>query len=174
MSAEPHKLTSSDVLAGFNSGAPELDEWLTKYARQNQSANSATTYVVTDGARVIGYYPIAMSAVGVERLPTQLRRSMPKQVPCILLARLAVDQAYNGQGLGAWLLRDALLRSFTLSRSIGAVCFLVHCRDDAARRFYLHTGDFLASPVDDLHLMLPTKGLGARLGLDQPVGPLSE
>lgn len=174
MSVEPHKLTSSDVRAGFDSGAPELDEWLIKYARQNQSANSATTYVVTDESRVVGYYAIAMSAVGVDRLPTQLRRSMPKQVPCILLARLAVDQEYNGHGLGAWLLRDALLRSFTLSRSIGAVCVLVHCRDEAARRFYLHNGNFLASPVDDLHLMIPIKGLGDLLGIDQPDGPSTE
>ena len=167
MSIEPRKLTRSDNRTGFDSGAPELDEWLTKYARQNQAANSATTYVVTDEDRVVGYYAIAMSAVAVLELPGSMRRSMPQQVPCILLARLAVDQEYNGQGLGAWLLRDALLRSLTLSRSIGAVCILVHCRDETARQFYLHNGNFLSSPVDDLHLMLPIKGLSRLLGVDE-------
>jgi len=167
MSVEPRKLNRSDVRSGFDSGAPELDEWLAKYARQNQTANSATTYVVTDDTRVIGYYAISMSAVECLELPGTMRKSMPSRVPCILVARLAVDREYSGQGLGAWLLRDALLRSFNLSRSIGAACILVHCRDEDARRFYLRNGNFLLSPVDDLHIMLPIRGLGALLGLDE-------
>lgn len=166
MITEPHKLGPSDIRDDFRSGADELDDWLKKYARQNQSANSATTYVVTDDCRIVGYYAIAMSAVEQSSAPVSLRKSMPYQIPCILLARLAVDQEYAGQGVGAALLRDALVRGVHLSKSIGATALLVHCRDESARAFYLHNADFLQSPVDELHLMLPIKGLAALLHLD--------
>ena len=151
----PRKLGRSDVRDGFSSGADELDEWLVKYAWQNQQANNAATYVITDGSRVVGYYAIAMAAVARLDTPAAMQKGRPRQIPCILLARLAVDSMCQGQGLGWELLRDALLRSVQLSRSIGAAALLVHCRDEVAKEFYLSLGDFLQSPVDDLQLMVP-------------------
>jgi GNAT superfamily N-acetyltransferase len=156
----PRKLERADVREGFDSGAPDLDQWLVKYAWQNQQANNAVTYVITDGGRVVGYYAIAMAAVAKQAAPPRLEpKTRPGQIPCILLARLAVDRDHQGQGLGFELLRDALLRAVGLSASIGAVAVIVHCRDDAAKAFYLHMGDFLQSPEDDLHLIAPIKDL---------------
>lgn len=155
----PRKLERADTRIGFRSGANDLDDWLTKYAWQNQEANNAITYVITDGSRVVGYYAITMAAIAGSAAPEPLQRGRPNQVPCILLARLAVDQRFKGEGLGWELLRDALLRGLQLSGSIGAAAILVHCRDEAAKAFYLHNGDFLPSPVDELHLMIPIKAL---------------
>ena len=155
----PRKLERSDVRAGFDSGAEELDEWLEKYAWQNQQANNAITYVITDGDRVVGYYAITMAAVAIHEAPPALQKGRPSRIPCILLARLAVDQSCRGEGLGWELLRDALLRARQLSSSIGAAAVLVHCRDEKARDFYLRNGDFLQSPVEELHLMVPIKAL---------------
>jgi hypothetical protein len=67
--------------------------------------------------------------------------------------------ATPGTALGWELLRNALLRAVRLSESIGAAAVLVHCRDDSAKSSYLHRGDFLQSPVDDLHLLVPIKAL---------------
>lgn len=155
----PRKLERADVRIGFRSGANDLDDWLAKYAWQNLEANNAITYVVTDGSRVVGYYAIAMAAVARSSAPNQLQKGRPNQIPCILLARLAVDERFQGVGLGWELLRDALLRGLQLSGSIGAAAILVHCRDEGARRFYLHHGDFLQSPVDEFHLMISTRSL---------------
>ncbi|MBX3195850.1 MAG: GNAT family N-acetyltransferase [Microbacteriaceae bacterium] len=156
----PRRLQKSDTRLGFNSGAPDLDEWFVKYSWENQAANNAITYVVTDRDRVVAYYSLTMAAISKSTAPAALLKgSRPAQIPCILLARLAVDVQYSGQGLGWELLRDALLRSVGLSESIGAVAVLVHCRDDSARRFYLHNGDFIPSPVDELHLVAPMKAL---------------
>lgn len=157
--AAPRRLVRSDVRADFHSGATELDDWLARYAWQNQETGNAVTYVVADGSRVAGYYAIAMAAVARSVAPEPMQKGRPTQIPCILLARLAVDVDYQGLGLGWALLRDALLRSVQLSASIGAAAVFVHCRDEAARRFYLHHGDFLASPVNDLHLLVPIKAL---------------
>lgn len=157
----PRKLERGDLRAGFTSGAGELDDWLVKYAWQNQQANNSTTYVITDGERVVGYYAIAMSAYAKNDAPAEMQRGRPAQIPCILLARLAVDKSCQGEGLGWELLRDALLRAVSLSDSIGAAAVLVHCRDDTAREFYPGNGDFLQSPVEELHLMVPIKALKA-------------
>lgn len=156
----PRKLERSDVRKGFDSGADELDEWLERYAWQNQQANNATTYVITNGERVVGYYAITMAAVAKRDAPSDLQKGRPSQIPCILLARLAGDKTARGKGLGWELLRDALLRSVQLSRSIGAAAALVHCRDEQAKAFYLGNGDFLQSPVEELHLMVPISALG--------------
>lgn len=155
----PRKLERNDVRKGFHSGAHELDEWLEKYAWQNQQANNAITYVITNGVRVVGYYAITMSAVARVNAPAEVQKGRPAQIPCILLARLAIDESVQGLGLGWELLRDALLRAVGLSDSIGAASVLVHCRDQAAKDFYLHNGDFLQSPVEELHLMVPMAAL---------------
>jgi GNAT superfamily N-acetyltransferase len=158
--AAPHRLTREDQRAQFASGQPELDDWLITGAWQNQKAGNAVTYVITEGDRVVGYYAIAMATIAQTAAPEPLKPNRrPSQIPCILLARLAVDSAYQGQGLGFELLRDAMLRSIGLSDAIGAAAILVHCLDTHAKAFYLHLGDFLESPVDDLQLLAPIAAL---------------
>lgn len=161
----PRKLTKQDVIVGFRSGAGELDDWLVRFAWQNQQANNAVTYVITDGTRVIGYYALAMAAVGRISAPASIAARRPDQIPCVLLARLAVDRAHQGKRLGWELLRDGLIRAVHLSQSIGAAAVLVHCRDEAARAFYLRHADFLQSPVDEWQLMLPVRGLRKYVGV---------
>ena len=50
-----------------------------------------------------------------------------------------------------------------LADSLGIRALLVHSRDDAARRFYLAQAEFLESPTDPLHLLLPVKNIGRSL-----------
>lgn len=129
-----------------------------RYAFVNQRANNAVTYVSTDGDRVVGYYSVVVAAVELAHVPDRLTKGgRPTELPCILLARLAVDKSANGRGLGAGLLQDALKRAAVISESIGAAAFLIHARNEEARKFYLHHGDFLDSPTDPLHLFLPMK-----------------
>lgn len=159
----PRKLLKADLREGFDSGALELDEWLTRYAWQNQRANNAVTYVSVLDGRVVGYYSIAVANVASEAAPV-VAKGAPKQVPCLLLARLAVDQRMQGLGLGRGLLGDALRRAVGLADSVGIRALLVHARDDAARRFYLSQAEFLDSPSDPLHLMLPVTDIAHALG----------
>lgn len=155
----PRKLERDDDCAEFTSGAPELDDWLRRFAFVNLRANNAVTYVATSGGRVVGYYAIAVAAVEREAAPERLRKGHPSQIPCILLARLAVDQGVQGEGVGAALLRDALERAASLSESVGAAAVLVHAGDEVAKAFYLANGNFMQSPLDDLQLMVPMKVL---------------
>lgn len=122
---------------------------------------SARTYVVVDSEqrRVVGYH--ALTAAGVERETATARviKGMPRYpIPVVLLARLAVDITVAGRGIGAWLLRDAMLRTLTAAETIGVRAMLVHAQDENARRFYLKHG-LEPSPTDPLHLMILLKDL---------------
>ncbi|MDN5791070.1 MAG: GNAT family N-acetyltransferase [Micrococcales bacterium] len=158
--SRPRKLARHNDVAGFRSGASELDDWLRRYAWENLRANNAITYVSVVGDRVVGYYAIASGAVDLTAAPSALKKGpRPDPLPVIVLARLAVDVSMASRGIGAGLLRDALERAAHLSDSIGAAALLVHARDTTARDFYLHNGDFLPSPIDDLQLLAPMKEL---------------
>ena len=157
------KLEPSDVRKGFDSGAPELDTWLDRYASQNQRANNATTYVSVVGDRVVAYYAITVAGVSKELVPAPVAKQAPAQVPCLLLARLAVDRQWGGQGLGAALLVDAMRRAVQISNTAGLRALLIHARDDDARAFYKHLGNFLDSPADPLHLMITIKDIEAAI-----------
>ena len=72
----------------------------------------------------------------------------------LLLARLAVgDTGERGQGLGAGLLKDALLRTVQAAEIAGLRAMLAHAKDDAAKAFYEKFG-FEPSPIDAYHLFL--------------------
>ncbi|MDR1806605.1 MAG: GNAT family N-acetyltransferase [Propionibacteriaceae bacterium] len=156
----PRKLERGDRREDFGSGADDLDLWFAQFAWENQQAGNAVTYVVADDdGLMLGYYSITMASVGRLTVPERLQKGRPNQVPCVLLARLAVRRDRQGSGLGRRLLADALRRAAFQSDAIGAAAVLVHCRDEAAKAFYLANADFLESPADPLHLLLPMKDL---------------
>jgi GNAT superfamily N-acetyltransferase len=67
-----------------------------------------------------------------------------------------VDRAWQSQGLGAGLLKDAILRVLTAAEGVGVRALLVHAKDDAAKAFY-ERYDFVSLPGYPLHLVLLLK-----------------
>ncbi len=161
--AAPVLLTRSHDRSRFDCGVPALDEYLKQYALQNQKRHAARTYVATRGNCVVGYYTLAYGSVVLEEAPPSVKAGMAKHpVPVILLARLAVDVSERGQGLGAGLLKDALLRTVQAAEIAGLRAMIVHAKDDAARAFYERSG-FEPSPIDDYHLFLKVSDILASL-----------
>lgn len=160
----PVSLDASHDLSAFDCGAPALNDYLRKYAFQNQQSHSARTYVATRGERVVGYYTLAAGSVRREETTARVAKGMSRHpVPVILLARLAVDRTEQGKGLGAALLKDALSRAAQAADVIGCRAVLVHAKDEAAKAFYQRFG-FEPSPVDELHLYLLMKDVKASSG----------
>ena len=111
--------------------------------------------------RVAGYYSLAAGSVTRETAPGRVRRNVPDPVPVVVLGRLAIDQDYQGQGLGRALLRDAILRVLQAADIIGVRAILVHALSEEAKRFYEECG-FTASPINPSTLMLTLqKAIGA-------------
>lgn len=157
---DPRKLEKEDDCGEFSSGAAELDDWFRRFAFENLRANNAITYVSCIGRTVVGFYSIAVAGVAKDDAHPQIaQRGVPSDIPCILLARLAVDSAYQGQGLGVGLLQDALTRAATISESVGARAVLIHARDEQARDFYERNIECFRSPAAELQLMIPMKAV---------------
>jgi GNAT superfamily N-acetyltransferase len=145
--------------AAFNCGVPELDNYLKTQATQDQKRNVSQPYVLTDEAGTIyGYYTLSSGSVNLEQLPETARKGLPHypQMPVILLGRLATDQRFQGQGIGASLLADALKRSYEVSQSIGALAVVIQAKNDQAVNFY-RKHEFIVSQTDPHVLMLPMK-----------------
>jgi GNAT superfamily N-acetyltransferase len=87
-------------------------------------------------------------------LPEDKRKKLPRYplVPAILLGRLALDERYQKQGLGAFLLADALYRS--LLSEIAAVAIVVDAKNEQAQAFYEYH-QFLPFPKYPARLYLP-------------------
>jgi predicted N-acetyltransferase YhbS len=74
-------------------------------------------------------------------LPETHRKGLPKySVPAVRLARLAVDQKWQGKGLGELLLVDAIRRSVLAAESIAAKFMVVDAIHQKAEAFYIRYG----------------------------------
>jgi GNAT superfamily N-acetyltransferase len=140
-------------LDGFHSGEPSLDEWLRKRSRANQASGASRTFVVCQGSEVVAYYAIASGAIAQTGVPGRFRRNMPEPIPVAVLARLAVDQRWQGRGLGRALFRDAVVRINGAADSIGIRGTVVHAISEEARRFYIALG-FDPCPADSMTLVV--------------------
>jgi GNAT superfamily N-acetyltransferase len=155
--AAPAPLAADHILDGFDCGKASLDDWLIRRARQAQTSGSAKTFVVADGRRVAGYFSLAVGQVDSVEAPERIRKGMGQYpIPVILLARLAVDRAYQGQGIGVGMLQDAIRRTLMIAEQAGIRALLTHPIDAEAEAFYRRFG-FVPSPVREGQLLLLIK-----------------
>jgi GNAT superfamily N-acetyltransferase len=154
--------------AAFHSGNESLDRYFHQQARQDADKRVAAPFVAVrppDTARVLGYYTLSASVVTLQDLPSELAGKLPRypQMPVTLLGRLAVDLSARGQGLGEFLLMDALHRSLAHAAHIAAMAVMVDAKDDAAAAFYRHFS-FTPLPANPRRLYLPMKTVAQLLG----------
>jgi predicted N-acetyltransferase YhbS len=153
------KLKSSHHVNNFDCGRVELNQFLYKYAWQNQQANSAQTYVACYEEKIIGYYSLTVGSVASKNAPLRVIKGQANYpIPVMILARLAVDKQWQKQGIGRGLLKDALKRTAQASDIAGIWALLVHAKDEKVRSWY-EQFDFESSPTDELHLFLLLKDL---------------
>ena len=153
------KLTKLHALEDFDCGDDALNRFLVRHALANQSANAAQTYLgLADGA-VVGFYSLVVGSVEPEEPPARVAKGLGRYpVPIMLLARLGVSFAWQGRGVGAGLLRDAVLRTLQAADIAGIRAIAVHAKNETAREFYRRYG-FQPSPTDPLHLFALLKDL---------------
>jgi GNAT superfamily N-acetyltransferase len=140
------RLEASHEVADFTCGNETLDRWLRQHAATAQVKRTSVTYVwTTADGMIAAYYSLAPHLIENADLPRRLGRGDPRQIPAILLARLALSSELRGTGLGGILLHDALSRAVAASQQAGGRYVVVDAIDDNARRFYEHYG-FTATP----------------------------
>jgi GNAT superfamily N-acetyltransferase len=160
-------LTPEHATSSFDCGSDAQTQWLRRHALQAQQSGSSRVYVAVEPGtdRVVGYYALAAGSVELRDATARLTKGIGRHpIPVVILTRLGVDRSAQGRGLGAALVRDALLRVHQAADVIGVRSLLIHAESDGARAFYEHLAEFEPSPTDPLHLFLLLKDLRRALG----------
>ena len=135
-------LNDAHKLDDFDCGTPSLNVYLKVRAAESQARGYARTYVIAaEDFRVVGYSSLCSGMVSRDNVPRQVAgHGAPSDIPVVLLARLAVDKDYQGQRLGADLLKHAFMMAILSAENIGVSAMLVHAKDERAARFYSKYG----------------------------------
>ncbi len=144
--------------AGFHCGVPALDDYLRKYAAQQNAKGISTVFVLVDDAapsKILGFYTLSAAQVGVQQLSDTERKKLPRYpVPCFRMGRLARTIESRGAGLGEVLIGCAVDRCLHARSLVGAYALLVDAKDEKAKSFYERYG-FIPYVDAPMSLYLP-------------------
>jgi ribosomal protein S18 acetylase RimI-like enzyme len=161
----PELLSGEHETDDFSCGHESLDEWLKETALKSSETGDARTYVVVsneplDPGRVVGYYCISTGAFARSSAGGKLSRNAPKEIPTVVIGRLAVDTEFQDEGIGSTLIVDALERILQAASVVGARAVMVNPINERAREFYLASG-FTQVNGDPTTLYMLTKDVRA-------------
>jgi ribosomal protein S18 acetylase RimI-like enzyme len=145
--------------SSFHCGEDALDRYFQTQVTQDIRRHIANCFVAIESAtsHVAAWYTISAASIPLVDLPPDETKRLPRYptVPAIRIGRLAVDQRFQGRGLGAALLADAATRA--LKADAAAFTLLVDAKNDSAVAFYQRFGfRTLASQPRTLFLPLAT------------------
>ncbi len=143
----------------FNCGEPSLNEYLRFYALRNDRSSISRLFIAHDPDRnpreVVGYYTVSSAQVAFENYPEGAGGKIPRYlIPAMRIGRLACSAAHQGRGLGAALLKDALMRAVTANQVMAIHCVLVDALNEKAAGFYSRYG-FVPVRENPLTMVLP-------------------
>jgi GNAT superfamily N-acetyltransferase len=156
-------LRNDHARSDFSCGNASLDRYLKEQAGQGLRRACAASFVLAPkrgDTSILGYYTLSSFGIDMGELPADVAKKLPRYplIPATLLGRLAVDRRYQGQGIGEYLLMDALHRALAQSAGIAAAAVVVDAIDEGAAKFYKHFG-FVAFPTIAGRLFLPMKAI---------------
>jgi ribosomal protein S18 acetylase RimI-like enzyme len=150
----------------FCCGVEALDRYFHRQVSQDIRRRLTAFYVALcgDSERICGFYTLSACHIALPDLPAEITRKLPPYpaVPAVRIGRLAVDQDFRGQGVGAMLLVDAARR--VIDSGIAAFALIVDAKDEGALAFYEHHG-FSRLDMEEAGrtLFIPLKGIATRL-----------
>lgn len=167
--ARPSKLQRRE----FGCGVASLDRWLATQAGQSMESRDAVTYLLLDEdspldddrPRVAGYFCLSSGEVRRGEAPGSMATRAPDRIPAVRMGRFAIDERYQGQGLGAELLSEALRSAVSAGRLIGARVMLVDAINEEAFAFYERFG-FTPAPIHPMQLLYDLRVVAASAGVD--------
>ncbi len=124
----------------FDCGVEALNLYLQRRANQDQRRSLSKVYVVAEEERVMGYYSISAHSVLRDNLPDDIKLVGYRDVPFLLLGRLAMDKDFQGQGYGDTLIFHAFKTTLEAAEKVGILGMVVDAKDEKAATFYEEFG----------------------------------
>ena len=135
--------------AGFSCGIARLDNYLKYTARKHHAGDFARVWVATRSEQneIAGFYALNAHSLHGDQLPVDLTRNAPPHggIPAIYLSMIAVNRRDQGQGIGRFLLADALKRSAGAADQIGLKTVVLDVIDDGGSKITAKRLAFYAS-----------------------------
>lgn len=147
------------AIRAFDCGKSGMNQFIRQFAAKNQELGISRTWVFTQTvsgslkSEVAAYFTLAMHTVESNQLNTQDK--LPHYpTPVVLLARIAVDTRFQGQGLGRRALLAALAQAIrACEHGLPAYAVVLDVLDDEAMAFY-QSFDFF-KPFGEKQLFVP-------------------
>jgi len=158
MTYQIRPLDASINVADFKCGSEPLNEYIRRYASQDVRKNVARVFVAapeTNLRQLAGYFTLSAGSVSCTSFPESLAKKLPRYpVPVALIGRLAVDNEFQGKGLGSILLADACRKVAQASAVLAVAGIIVDVKDHRAVSFYEHFG-FVPLQGQACRMLLP-------------------
>lgn len=144
----------------FDCGVEALNIFLKQHANQNQIKNISKTYVAivtstNNHKKIYGYYTLSAGHIQCDKLPENIQSKLPRYpIPIGRIGRLAVDKEHQQQGIGGFLLQDALTHVVNIAEKIGIFAIVVDAKNNDAESFYKKYG-FIELQESKQTLFLP-------------------
>ena len=159
------RLSPAHDRSAFSSGNLTLDRYFRGLVTQDIRRRVSNCFVALDATGAIAaYYTFAATSLPLGDVAPEHAKRLPRYeaFPACLLGRLAVDQRFQGQGLGSALIVDAVARAMRTEPAIYAL--VVDAKDETARKFYEHLG-FRRFASQAMTLYFPISEAAQRLGM---------
>lgn len=145
------------IINDFSCGKKELDSFFKKHALKNDCNGYGKTFVLIDNNRIIGFFTLCSSSIKYEEFPHDKTHLIPRHpISCIRIARLAVDEKYQGKGYGKELLKQAFLKILNASVTIGIRLIVVDAKESSTSFYEKFGFSKLSSNRLSYYLLLDT------------------
>ncbi len=155
-------LEPAHQVQAFESGDPEIDEFLQRRAAGEQGLGLSQVYVTAgDAQQVLGYFTLSPIAVRVDA--SLLERLAVGGVPYpqiggFLLGRLGVDRSIQRRGIGEALVMRAAQIAKAEAAVVGGAFLAVDPKTDALVKWYLKQ-DFRSLGGKTRRMVLPLRAV---------------
>jgi ribosomal protein S18 acetylase RimI-like enzyme len=169
LKAETVQLQTQHNRKSFDCGIEPLNSFLKMTAMQNEKKNLTRTYILSSEENkntIVGYFTLTTGEALVPDDAKKPLRKYPHPAPILKIARLAVDEDYQNQGIGKFLLFDILHKAVAMNNALPFVGVFVDAKNIKAKDYYIKYGFApITSDNQDFRLWLPMdtiiKGLKA-------------
>ncbi|MGF3026925.1 GNAT family N-acetyltransferase [Methylobacterium aquaticum] len=150
--------------AAFSSGEPRVDNFLKTNAAGLQDLDTTRCVVACfppegdEPAEIAGFYALNAHGIDTKTLPEPLRKKIGRydSVPAVYLSVVGVHEAYQGKGIGSFLMANAFKRCAGIADQIGAAFIVLDALNEDAARLYRRLG-FVDLPGHEPRMLIGMK-----------------
>jgi GNAT superfamily N-acetyltransferase len=151
--------------AAFCCGEDELDEFFKDGAADCHEQYAARVYVALYERAIVGYYWLVAQSLPLKNISESALAKLERVTfaPCIYLGMLAVDEQYQGNGIGKALMIHAFGRTIEVAEHVGVYALTLEAINQEKADTYKRW-NFEYFVEDELWMYIPLTTIRAVLG----------